>query len=183
MTNLEQRIHDLPPDRFARSAHAAAKLAVRSAKRAGKEPPASALWLLKQSPEQLQAQQQRRLQEESTEREQAGPVDDVAAFVGALTRRCSVVGASKDRVPDGETLHAAQDLIAARTTLVHLDGDALFVPPAGKAVFISAESGEIRPGAKKTWKVPSFEAMAGDQTVHEPEGTLHESPASKGQRR
>jgi hypothetical protein len=180
MTNLEQRIHDLPPDRFARSAHAAAKLAVRSAKRAGKEPPASALWLLKQSPEQLQGQQQRRLQEESAEREQAGPVDDLVAFVGALSRRCS---ASEDRVPDGETHHAAQDLIAARTTLVHLDGDALFVPPAGTSVFISAESGEIRPGAKKTLKVPSFEAMAGDQTAHEPEGTLHESPASKGQRR
>lgn len=65
MTNLEQRIHDLPPERFARSAHAAAALAIRAAELAGKEPPASAVWLKSQSSEQLSAQQQQRLQDEA----------------------------------------------------------------------------------------------------------------------
>lgn len=67
MTNLEQRIHDLPPERFARSAHAAAALAIRAAELAGKEPPASAVWLESQSSEQLSAQQQQRLQGEAKE--------------------------------------------------------------------------------------------------------------------
>ncbi|OZE89292.1 hypothetical protein CH302_28340 [Rhodococcus sp. 15-2388-1-1a] len=183
MTNLEQRIHDLPPDRFARSAHAAAKLAVRSAKRAGKEPPASALWLLKQSPEQLQAQQQKRLQEESAAREHTEPVDDVAAFVGALTRRCSAVGEREGLLPDGETLRAAENLVAAHTALAHLGGDALVSYPGGKTILISAEDGEMRPNTKKTWKVSGFAGLVGDGDAHKPEGTLQKSPGSEGQRR
>lgn len=70
MTNLEQRIHDLPPERFARSAHAAADLAIRAAKLAGKEPPASALLIKKQSNEELSAQRKQRLDNEAADRAQ-----------------------------------------------------------------------------------------------------------------
>ncbi|WP_128645069.1 hypothetical protein [Rhodococcus sp. BS-15] len=65
MASLEQRIHELPPAAFARSAHAAAKLAIRAAELAGKKPPASALRIRTQSLEQLSAQQRRRLQYEA----------------------------------------------------------------------------------------------------------------------
>lgn len=65
MTNLEQRIHDLAPDAFARSAHAAADLAIRAAALAGKQAPVSAVWLKKQSSGELSAQQRRRLHGEA----------------------------------------------------------------------------------------------------------------------
>ena len=180
MTNLEQRIHELPPDRFARSAHAAAKLAVRSAKRAGKEPPASALWLLKQSPEQLQAQQQRRLQEESAGREQAEQAHDVPDAVGLLDLGCTVVGASDYYSLAGESLRAIPDALVQPIAVVQMAGGARS-SMSGKKILVSAESGEDL-SSKKTWKILNLMAKGRHESAHNPAGTLGSSSSSERQR-
>ncbi|MET4050453.1 MULTISPECIES: hypothetical protein [unclassified Rhodococcus (in: high G+C Gram-positive bacteria)] len=73
MSSLQERLRDLPPERYARGAHAAADLAIRAAQLAGRDAPADALWLRSQSDKQLRTQQEQRLRDiaESREREEA----------------------------------------------------------------------------------------------------------------
>lgn len=63
MTALTERIRKLPPEEFARSAHAAAKLAIHTAELAGKPAPAGAVWLQGRSLEELASMQRERLGE------------------------------------------------------------------------------------------------------------------------
>lgn len=64
MTSLDERLRDLPPERYARGARAAANLAIRAAELVGREPPTDAIWLKNQTDEQLREQQQQRLETE-----------------------------------------------------------------------------------------------------------------------
>lgn len=111
MTSLDERLRDLPPERYARGARAAADLAIRAAELVGREPPADAVWLSNQTDEQLREQQQHRLHaaavasaavSSSADEQRERETVDLVTLVGTLAEehmRSGAVLASYQVVP------------------------------------------------------------------------------------
>ena len=110
MTSLDERLRDLPPERYARGARAAADLAIRAAELVGRKPPADAIWLRNQTDEQLREQQQQRLEPEvedpahATRRTDVTPNwGDIAKSIGSFDVKVFDVGGVADlrgQLPD-----------------------------------------------------------------------------------